>query len=67
MATIHANSAGDSLVRLEALALLAAPALSIHAVRKQVASALEVVVHLVREPSGLRRIAEVVDVPPAES
>lgn len=54
--TLHANSAVDVPARLEALALAAGlPRLACHA---QVASALDVVVHLVRAPDK-RRVAEV--------
>jgi pilus assembly protein CpaF len=52
-ATLHANSPVDVPARLEALACAAG--LSRDAVHSQLAAALDVVVHLVREPSGGRR------------
>jgi pilus assembly protein CpaF len=55
--TVHANSARDVPARLEALAT--AGGLDRHAVHSQVAAGLEVVVHLHRDASGLRRVAEV--------
>ncbi|MBC6456318.1 TadA family conjugal transfer-associated ATPase [Actinomadura sp. HBU206391] len=55
--TLHANAAADVPARLEALACAAG--LSREAVHSQLAAALDVVVHLVREPGGPRRIAEV--------
>ncbi|MCF2529227.1 TadA family conjugal transfer-associated ATPase [Yinghuangia soli] len=55
--TLHANSAADVPARLEALA---APAgLTRDALHSQLAAALDVVVHLVRDRDGLRRIAEI--------
>ena len=54
-ATVHANSAADVPARFEALGLLAG--LSREALHSQVASALDAVVHLVRDRSGRRRIA----------
>jgi len=55
--TVHANSARDVPARLEALALAAG--MSRDAVHSQVASALDVVVHLGRDGEGRRRVAEV--------
>ncbi|MFE2725458.1 TadA family conjugal transfer-associated ATPase [Kitasatospora sp. NPDC059327] len=56
--TVHANAAADVPVRLEALGSLAG--LDRAALHSQLRSALDVVVHLVREPaSGRRRIAEI--------
>lgn len=56
--TLHANAAADVPPRLEALAVSAG--LSRAAVHSQLAAALDVVVHLVRERGdGLRRVAEV--------
>ncbi len=55
--TVHANSAVDVPVRIEALAGTAG--LDRAAAHSQLASALDVVVHLVRDRTGLRRLAEV--------
>ncbi|GCD97198.1 TadA family conjugal transfer-associated ATPase [Embleya hyalina] len=55
--TVHANSAADVPARLEALGALAG--LGRGAVHSQVAAALDLVVHVVRERDGLRRAAEV--------
>ncbi|MEV0407491.1 TadA family conjugal transfer-associated ATPase [Actinoallomurus sp. NPDC050550] len=57
-ATLHANAPADVPARLEALACAAG--LSREAVHSQLAAALDVVVHLVREaPGGRRRVAEI--------
>ncbi|WP_373318104.1 TadA family conjugal transfer-associated ATPase [Planotetraspora kaengkrachanensis] len=56
--TLHANRATDVPARLEALACAAG--LSREAVHSQIAAALDIVVHLVRDPGGgRRRVAEV--------
>ena len=55
--TVHANSAADVPARLEALALAAG--LPQAAVHSQLAAALDVVVHVVRGPDGVRRVAQV--------
>lgn len=60
LTTIHANSAHDVVLRLEVLVQLAAqlPVTSIH---RQIASAIDVVVHLERGRDGIRRIVEVAE------
>src|SRR3546814_8359121 len=55
--TIHANSAIDVPARVEALALPAG--LARDAAHSQFASAIDVVLHLARESSGPRRLAQV--------
>ncbi|MEU3561715.1 TadA family conjugal transfer-associated ATPase [Kitasatospora sp. NPDC006786] len=56
--TVHANTAADVPVRLEALGSLAG--LDRPALHSQLRAALDVVVHLVRDPgSGRRRVAEI--------
>jgi pilus assembly protein CpaF len=62
MTTVHSNSAVDSLRRIETLALMADVALPHAAVRQQLASALDVVVHLERNREGARRVVELVEV-----
>ncbi|AXK37326.1 pilus assembly protein CpaF [Streptomyces armeniacus] len=55
--TVHANAAADVPARLEALAATAG--LDRTALHSQLAAALDLVVHLVRDRSGRRRIAEI--------
>jgi pilus assembly protein CpaF len=55
--TLHANSAADVPARVEALAMAAG--LTRPAVHSQLASAVDVVVHVARGPDGLRRVAEI--------
>jgi pilus assembly protein CpaF len=55
--TLHANSAGDVPARIEALALAAG--LGREAAHSQLASAVDVVLHLGRRPDGFRRLREI--------
>ena len=55
--TLHANSAADVPARVEALALAAG--LPRAAAHSQLASALDVVLHLARGADGVRRVAQV--------
>jgi pilus assembly protein CpaF len=62
MTTVHSNSAADALRRIETLALMADVALPHAAVRQQLASALDLVLHLERDRKGARRVVEAVEV-----
>jgi pilus assembly protein CpaF len=62
MTTVHSNTAADALRRIETLALMADVALPHVAVRDQIASALDLVVHLERTRNGARRVAAVAEV-----
>jgi pilus assembly protein CpaF len=62
LTTVHANSPADALRRIETLALMAGVGLPHAAVRDQVASALDVVVHQARLPDGGRVVESVSEV-----
>ena len=62
LTTVHANSPADALRRVETLALMAGVGLPHAAVREQVVSALELVVHQARDNTGGRRVACVAEV-----
>ena len=62
LTTVHANSPEDALRRLETLALMAGVGLPHAAVREQVASALDLIVHLARLPDGGRVVECVAEV-----
>jgi pilus assembly protein CpaF len=62
LTTVHANSPEDALRRVETLALMAGVGLPHDAVREQVASALQLVVHQTRAPTGERRVESVAEV-----
>ena len=55
--TVHANSASDVPARLEALASIGG--MGREALHAQLRSALDVVVHVARDPLGRRRLAEI--------
>ncbi len=62
LATMHANSAGDALARLEALVLRANPGWPLPAVRELVWRSVDVVIHLGRGPSGARGVRQIIEV-----
>ncbi len=63
MATIHANSAREALVKLCTLPLLAGENISARFVVPTVAASVDIVVQLGVEPGGRRRVREIVAVP----
>jgi pilus assembly protein CpaF len=63
MATIHANSAREALVKLCTLPLLAGENISARFVVPTVASSVDLVVHLGVDNRGVRRLNEIVAVP----
>jgi pilus assembly protein CpaF len=62
LTTVHANSPADALRRVETLALMAGVGLPHGAVREQVASALDLVVHQARLPDGARGVDSICEV-----
>jgi pilus assembly protein CpaF len=62
MSTIHANSARDALARIENMILMANVNLPMRAIRGQIASALDMVIHTERMRDGVRRVTEVMQV-----
>lgn len=61
MSTGHANSILDMLTRLETMVLMAAP-LPLEAIRKQIASSLDVMIFLSRFRDGSRKVTEICEV-----
>ncbi|HEY2950463.1 MAG TPA: CpaF family protein [Micromonosporaceae bacterium] len=62
LTTIHANSPRDSLSRLETMVLMAGMDLPVRAIRDQVASAVDLIVHLGRLRDGSRRVTQISEV-----
>ncbi|HEX4017384.1 MAG TPA: CpaF/VirB11 family protein [Frankiaceae bacterium] len=60
MATIHANSARETVTKLCTLPLLASPNISHAFVVPTVASAIDLVVHVSKDARGQRRVREIV-------
>src|SRR6266852_595456 len=59
MSTIHSNSARDALSRLETMVMMASIDIPFEAVRVQIASAVNLIVHQARMPDGRRKIVQV--------
>jgi pilus assembly protein CpaF len=62
MSTIHANSARDALARIENMILMANANLPMVAIRGQIVSAVDLLVHTERMRDGVRRVTEVAHV-----
>ncbi|MDZ4064017.1 MAG: CpaF family protein [Coriobacteriia bacterium] len=62
LSTIHANAPRDALARLETMVLMSGIELPVRAIREQVSSALDVLVHLARLRDGTRRIVQISEV-----
>ena len=62
LSTGHANSTRDMLSRLETMVLQASATLPLEAIRQQIASALDIVVHLSRLRDHSRRTMEIAEV-----
>jgi pilus assembly protein CpaF len=62
LTTIHANSPRDALHRLEMLVLIGGVELPLRAVREQIASAFDLIVHLTRLVDGNRRVSRITEV-----
>ena len=60
--TVHANAPRDSLARIETMVLMAGVDLPMRAIREQVSSALDLIVHQTRFKDGSRRITHVTEV-----
>jgi len=62
MTTAHSNSPRDTLSRIETMTLMAGVELPIVAIREQVSSALELVVHLDRLRDGTRKVTHISEI-----
>jgi pilus assembly protein CpaF len=60
--TVHANSPRDALSRLETMTMMAGVELPMRAIREQVASAVDLIVHQSRLKDGSRRIVSITEV-----
>lgn len=62
MSSIHANNPTDALVRLENLLLMSQANMPLSAIRRQMVSALDVIIQINRMRDGKRRITRIVEV-----
>ena len=67
LTTVHANAPRDALARIETMVLMAGYDLPVRAIRQQVASALDLIIHLERLEDGTRRVTAVTEVQRMES
>ncbi len=62
LTTVHCNTPRDALSRLETMVLMAGYDLPLRAIRQQIASAIDVIVHLDRFGDGTRRVSAITEV-----
>ena len=67
LSTVHCNSPRDALARIETMVLMAGYELPMRAIRQQVSSALELIVHLERMDDGSRKVTTITEVQHMES
>jgi pilus assembly protein CpaF len=67
LSTIHSNSPRDALARVETMVLMAGYDLPVRAIRQQVSSALDAIIHLERLEDGSRRVTSITEVQRMES
>jgi pilus assembly protein CpaF len=67
LCTVHANSPRDALSRIETMVLMAGFDLPMRAIRQQVASALDLILHLERLEDGSRKVTCITEVQRMES
>jgi pilus assembly protein CpaF len=62
MTTVHSNSPRDTTRRIETMVMMAGMELPLRAIREQVSSAIDLVVHMERLKDGTRRVIKVTEV-----
>ena len=62
LTTVHANSPRDALSRLETMVLMAGVDLPMRAIREQISSAIDLIVHQSRLKDGTRRLTHITEV-----
>jgi pilus assembly protein CpaF len=60
--TVHANSPRDTISRVETMVLMAGMDLPVKAIREQVSSAIDMIIHQSRFRDGSRRITQITEV-----
>jgi pilus assembly protein CpaF len=67
LSTLHANSPRDALARLETMVLMSGFDLPLRAIREQISSAVDLLLHLERMQDGTRRVVAITEVQRMES
>ncbi len=61
LTTLHSNSPRDAIARLETMAMMAGLDMPLHAIRKQIAAAVNLIVHLARLSDGSRKMTHITE------
>jgi pilus assembly protein CpaF len=61
LTTLHANSPRDGTARLETMSMMAGLEMPLLAIRKQIAAAINLIVHLARLPDGSRKMTHITE------
>ncbi|WP_455923433.1 CpaF family protein [Pseudomonas putida] len=62
LCTVHANTPRDAIMRLENMVMMAGMQLPLEAIRRQIASAVNLIVQVERQRDGMRRIVAITEV-----
>src|SRR5204863_9403680 len=62
LTTVHANSPRDALARVQNMVLMAGLDLPLQAIREQIASGIQIVVHVARLANGSRRVTSIAEI-----
>ncbi len=62
MSTLHANSPRDALARLESMIMMSSASLPLAAIRRNIASAVNIIVQVSRLPDGSRKVINISEV-----
>ncbi|CAM3513676.1 CpaF family protein [Parendozoicomonas haliclonae] len=62
MSTLHANTPRDALARMESMVMMAVPSLPVSAIRRNIASAVDLIVQVSRLHNGSRKVMSVCEV-----
>ncbi|HBY07247.1 MAG TPA: type II secretion system protein E [Chloroflexi bacterium] len=66
MTTLHANTPRDAIARIETMSMMAGLDLPLLAIRQQIASAIDLIVHMDRLSDGARKVVRITEVPRME-
>jgi pilus assembly protein CpaF len=62
LTTVHSNGPRDALARMETMVLMSGMELPVRAIREQMGSAIDLIIHQARLKDGTRRITHVTEV-----
>ncbi|KAF1070385.1 MAG: putative conjugal transfer protein [Pseudomonas citronellolis] len=62
LCTVHANTPRDTILRMENMVMMAGMQLPLDAIRRQIASAVQLIVQVERQRDGMRRIVSITEI-----